>query len=796
MRILLIEDDELIAETLVKALTDQHYVIDVATDGQEGKELVESFGYDLLLLDVMLPKVNGIRLCQQLRSQGNHIPILLLTALDTSTDKVMGLDAGADDYVVKPFDLQELLARIRALLRRGSSTLPPVLEWRNLLLDPSTCEVTYKGRLLHLTRKEYSLLELFLRNSRRVFSQSAILEHLWSFEELPEEDTVRAHMKGLRQKLKAAGAPADLIETVYGLGYRLKLPSSTETTARTGESRAQQQTMAEVQGVWERCQQNFSNRVAVLERATTALLQDSISDELRQAASQEAHKLAGSLGMFGFEGSRLAREIEQMFQTKTPLDQNQALHLSELVVALRRALQQTTGRQIFESSSVDERKKLLLVVDEDRSLAAEVAMEADTLGMRTHVATTLSQARDAINGFRPDVVLLNLCSPGSVEDSLRLLAELNTCTPPVPVLVLTAQDRLINRVKVARLGGRGFLHKSMPPAQLLEAVTQVLQQSGNESAKVMAVDDDPQVLLMLRTLLEPWGLRVQTLDDPRRFWDTLEESAPELLVLDVEMPHMSGIELCQVVRNDPHSSKLPVLFLSAHTDADTVNRVFAAGADDYVSKPIIAPELVTRIFNRLERSRLLRNMAETDAMTGVANRRKLTQELSRFLRLANNQSQPLCLAILAVNHFNQINEHYGYEVADRLLCRLGALLRRSFRSDDVVGRWGGVEFVIGMYGMTLREGVERLAEILETLSQIPIPVSIPNRDLDLRPADTPHQFTDRSTNHKGNQFQVTFSAGVAEYPQDGADLQALYRAAKTLLNQASSAGQNRVLPTG
>ena len=224
--------------------------------------------------------------------------------------------------------------------------------------------------------------------------------------------------------------------------------------------------------------------------------------------------------------------------------------------------------------------------------------------------------------------------------------------------------------------------------------------------------------------------------------------------------------------------------------------MFAAGADDYVSKPIIAPELVTRILNRLERSRLLRNMAETDAMTGVANRRKLTQELSRFLRLANNQSQPLCLAILAVNHFKQINEHYGYEVADRLLCRLGALLRRSFRSDDVVGRWGGVEFVIGMYGMTLKEGVERLAEILETLSQIPIPISIPNRDLDLGPADTPHQFTDRSTNHKGTKFQVTFSAGVAEYPQDGADLQALYRAAKSLLNQASSAGQNRVLPTG
>ena len=768
MRILLVEDDELLAEALVKALTDQRYVIDVAADGQEGWEMVEAFAYDLLLLDVMLPKLNGIKLCQQLRRSGNCIPILLLTALDNSTDKVIGLDAGADDYVVKPFDLQELLARIRALLRRGSSTLPPVLEWRNLRIDPSTCEVTYENRFLHLTPKEYSLLELFLRNSRRVFSQGTIIEHLWSFEALPEEDTVRAHIKGLRQKLKAAGAPADLIETVYGLGYRLKLPPSQETTAPlagTGTSQTQQQTIDKVQGVWERCKKKFSNRVAVLEKATTNLLKDTLADELRLHAQQEAHKLAGSLGMFGFQGSQLAREIEQMFQAKTCLDQDQALHLSQLVVALRRELQQTTLAPVFEPGAVDERKKLL-VVDDDRSLAAQLVMEADTLGMRAHVATDLSQARDAIFCDRPHVVVLNLSSPGPMMDSLRLLAELNTCTPPVPVLVLTAQDRLINRVQVARLGGRGFLHKSLPPTELLEAVTQVLQQGRTAEAKVMAVDDDPQVLVTLRNLLEPWGLKVLTLDDPQRFWETLEESAPDLLVLDVEMPHLNGIELCQVVRNDPHWSRLPVLFLSAHTDADTLNRVFAAGADDYVSKPIVGPELVTRIFNRLERSRLLRNMAEIDALTGVFNRRKLTQELTRFLRLADHQSQPLCLAILDLDHFKQINDQYGHAIGDRVLCRFGQLLRRAFRSEDVVGRWVGAEFAVGMYGMTRSEGVERSLEVLETLRQ------------------------EKFTGPNGTKFQVTFSAGVAQYPQDGVDLQALYRAANAVLAQASSAGGN------
>lgn len=222
MKILLVEDDDQIAAALAEALTKQHYAVDTAADGQAGWEMVEVFTYDLLLLDVMLPKLDGISLCQWLRSSGYSMPILLLTAKDTSTDKVIGLDAGADDYVVKPFELQELLARIRALLRRGSPSAPPILEWGGLHLNPNTYEVTYGEHPLNLTPKEYALMELFLRNSRRVFSRGDILEHLWSSEDLPFESAVKTHIKGIRQKLKSVGAPADLIETVYGIGYRLK----------------------------------------------------------------------------------------------------------------------------------------------------------------------------------------------------------------------------------------------------------------------------------------------------------------------------------------------------------------------------------------------------------------------------------------------------------------------------------------------------------------------------------------------------------------------------------------------
>ena len=221
MRILLVEDDLRLAETLAEALTDQRYVVDIVTDGEAGWQQAKLLEYDLLLLDLMLPELDGIGLCHRLRSHGYKMPILMLTACDTIDDEINGLDVGADDYVVKPVDLQKLLARIRALLRRGSSTAP-ILTWGELRLDPSSYEVSYGANPIHLTPKEYSLLELLLRNGRRVLSRSVMLEHVWSLESPPEEHTVKVHIRGVRQKLKAAGADEDSIETVHSIGYRLK----------------------------------------------------------------------------------------------------------------------------------------------------------------------------------------------------------------------------------------------------------------------------------------------------------------------------------------------------------------------------------------------------------------------------------------------------------------------------------------------------------------------------------------------------------------------------------------------
>ena len=217
----------------------------------------------------------------------------------------------------------------------------------------------------------------------------------------------------------------------------------------------------------------------------------------------------------------------------------------------------------------------------------------------------------------------------------------------------------------------------------------------------------------MRVLLEQREIEVSTLADPLHFWETLEEVGPELLILDVDMPGVNGPELCRVVRNDPRWSQIAVIFVTSHKDPETIEGVFQAGADDYLAKPIVGAELMTRVSNRLDRVRLHRMQADTDSLTGLASRAKSTEGLAQLLSLADRFSQPVSIAMLDLDRFKQVNDTHGHTAGDTVLRALGERLRRDFRGDDVVGRWGGEEFVVGMYGMTREDGIRRLTDTLE-----------------------------------------------------------------------------------
>jgi two-component system response regulator MprA len=221
MRILVVDDEPAVREALRRALQLEGYDVELAGDGVEALERLAANGVDAVLLDVMMPRLDGLETCRRLRRDGNPLPVLMLTARDAVSDRVAGLDAGADDYVVKPFALEELLARLRALLRRLAPQGSEVLRFGDLTLDPGTRRVERSGERIELTRTEFSLLELFLLNPRQVLTRSVIFERVWGYDFGFGSNSLDVYIGYLRRKTEAGGRPR-LIQTIRGVGYALR----------------------------------------------------------------------------------------------------------------------------------------------------------------------------------------------------------------------------------------------------------------------------------------------------------------------------------------------------------------------------------------------------------------------------------------------------------------------------------------------------------------------------------------------------------------------------------------------
>lgn len=223
MQVLVVEDELKIANLLRRSLIEEHYAVDIAQDGQVAKEKFDYNEYDLIILDRLLPKIDGIEVCKYIRTKNTDIPILMLTAKGETEDKILGLDSGADDYLVKPFSFGELNARIRALLRRGMKADPTILELGDLRLDPARRLVTRSEIEISLTAREYSLLEYLLRNKGLALSKTQILEHVWDYGYDGYSNIIETYVRYLRNKLKVSPTSQQLIHTVRGHGYTMKL---------------------------------------------------------------------------------------------------------------------------------------------------------------------------------------------------------------------------------------------------------------------------------------------------------------------------------------------------------------------------------------------------------------------------------------------------------------------------------------------------------------------------------------------------------------------------------------------
>ncbi len=816
MKILCVEDDQSLAKQLEQILLEKDFQVDLAYDGQSGFDLAEVIPYDLILLDWGLPKLDGVHFCQKLRVDkfsnpplNFDTPIMLMTARNTLTHKIIGLDAGADDYVVKPFRIEELLARIRALLRRKPVMHSGILTWGELTLNPVNGQVAYQGSEIHLKPKEYELLKLFLRNPNQIFSISRLLDWIWTFDDPPSDNAVRAQIKGLRQKLKGVGL-WDIIETIYKLGYRLKplevnnqddltrQVASSEFNQELGKienSDAQQKSYSssvnsKIKQLWEKYRQSYIDRLKIIQETIAALEKGKLTPAQQEQAEREVHTMIGSLGSLGFHyPCRLSRKIQQILKLEQPLKQSQCQELKQLVRELQEHLESDSSPQIL----IEEENCLptqtvnshLLIIEDDLIFAQQIAKEVKLRDFQVHMASDLQQARQILKTQPVDLIILDLNFPQSAENGLDFLAESREQYQKIPVIILTAEESLSKRVKASRLGIQCFLQKPIAPAQVLTTITQVLEQAHQLVFRLLVVDDDPASLELIRGSLEPHGYQVILLDQPQNFWETLEQTLPDLLILDVELSpiypfkdyssdmnieDLTGFDLCQVIRNDPHWNRLPVIISSIYNDPETIERSFLVGADDFLPKPIIPMELLNRVQIRLSQRKLWK-LTEIDELTGVSLRHKTLQDLTRLLRLAKRQKQPLSLTLLDLDHFKKINDSYGHEMGDRVLSYLGQLLNQSFRQEDVIGRWGGEEFLIAMYDTTKEDGSIRLKVVLDKLSKYQFTVS------------------------EEKVFSVTFSGGIAQFPNDGEEIQSLYHAADVRLYQAKNKGRNCIVIT-
>lgn len=633
MKILLIEDDEIFIEHLSTSLMRQNYTVEAVAEANLGWEYAQATKYDLIVLDINLPDLDGISLCQKLRQAHYEGAILLLTANTDDLSKVNGLDAGADDYVIKSCTPEELCARIRALLRRPRELTATVLQWGELQLDPRTCQVSYRHQAISLSPKEYALLELFLRHPQQIFSSDILIERLWSFDDTPGDETVRTHIKRLRRKLKRAGA-SQVIENIYGMGYRLMAapeaaiaaapepPRSPQTPAPplpppvsppTPAAVARQAAIAAL----DKFRPLLVERLTVLDQAVVAFDAGRWSPQWQQEAGQAAHKLAGSLGLFGLtEGTQISQTLEAALQpAASPGLEALSPSFAQLVTQLHQAIDIALEPSSPVSTAVSQpaiatteatRPLLMAISDQPAWLAELTAIAADAACQLT--ASSLHQALEPLAQPAPDVVVLDLTGPTPRQDGLRLLAQFAQQDAARSVLAITESTDFSTRLAVTRCGGNCLcLPKSTPPPQIIQQALEQCWPQASATLHIIAVDDDPLILATLDQQLTAQGLQVTTLENPHRLWETLSMTPPDLLLLDFEMPEVNGVELCQVIRSDRQWRHLPILFLSARRDAAIVQQMYGAGADDYIAKPFTPSDLMTRIRNRIHRSRALRS---------------------------------------------------------------------------------------------------------------------------------------------------------------------------------------------
>ncbi len=534
-----------------------------------------------------------------------------------------------------------------------------------------------------------------------------------------------------------------------------------------------------LQKVWEKYQPVNLQRVTTIRDSLLSLQEGQLTPEARRGAEREAHKLAGGLGTFGFQKAALvAKELERALGEGSNVDTNNVTRYLGLADMIAAEISGEAGRAATVTQKPSEAEptvegeeaapapRLLLVVSGDEVVEKQVAEMNQTVKANLEITSDWLKAREVWMGQSPDLVVLDLSEDTSGE-RWTLFRDLGNRLGHVPVLSLLSKKNLADAAAFGSLVGRAVLLKPLQEGQLETSARKILARGDATQTRILAVDDDPQVLGALEALLTPLRMNVTTLSDPLEFWDVIDEATPDVLILDIDMPHMSGVEICRAVRSNARWCQIPIIFLSVYNDSETINRLFLAGADDYVSKPFIGPELVTRISNRLARTQ--KADEPESPLAGFSSRTRSVDKIRSYLDQAGKERVNISLALLHVDKYDQILKEHGRLACDRIVEELGRRLLKALRGQDVVTRWGRSELAICLYNIEKSLAENRLEHILQQ---------------ELASAFAPSD---------GISVTLTTSVGIAQYPDDSANLSLLLRCCDLALSKAKGMGGGRIV---
>lgn len=503
---------------------------------------------------------------------------------------------------------------------------------------------------------------------------------------------------------------------------------------------------------------------------------DGQRDQLLQTLRDQLHRLAGSAGTFGFtQLGQQARELEQQAERWLDQQQRQQQELEAFVAAL-----QQLGDQSDANGSHGEQQKttrpvartegdtrLIYILEDEMAVGENMRLTLSNFGYRAAHFRTTSDLDAALQQQLPDALIVDVNLAGEECSGLDYAARLQQSLEiPLPLLVLTHQHDFATQLQAVRAGALGFFTKPVDIPQLESRLERCFAQQSGEPYRVLIVDDDRDLASRYSLVLRDAGMLVEILQDPAQIFEHLRNFNPEVVLLDVNMPHCTGPELAQIIRCNDDWLRIPIIYLSAETDiAKQMNALIKAG-DDFVTKPISDNALVAAVFSRAQRARLLSDALSRDSLTGLLKHGDIKEQVAIELERALRTGDRASVVMLDIDHFKRVNDEHGHAAGDNVIRALANLLRQRLRRVDSLGRYGGEEFLAVLPDCTPQQAKQIVDEIRERFAELRFIAD-------------------------GGEFSCTLSAGVAGTDVHSQAEQLRERADKALY-AAKHGGRNQV----